>query len=311
MRGLPGKEDLLISTRRSVFIAVFLATAVTAEAQFSRTAVSVNGNDANPCTVASPCRSFSRAISQTIAGGEVIAVDSGGYGPFSVNAAVAVLAAPGVTASMSVQSGNGVFVNAAANDRVFLRNLQIRGVGGATGIQYVSGGQLIVEGVTIVGMTSQGIDVSGTSDLRLQLRDSLIVDSVFNVMLETTTGIADALIERTVSSGGSNAYRADSNSRLVLRDSAAVHGTYGVMVNCGTGTCNAVIENSVIHGQSLTGIRTGGLSGTASARVSNSTITANGLGVGPVSPSTLLTRSNNTFGMNGSDGSFTGTFSGQ
>src|SRR5437588_645215 len=43
-----------------------------------RTFVSANhGNDANPCTVTSPCRNFAAAIAQTAPGGEVIVPDAG------------------------------------------------------------------------------------------------------------------------------------------------------------------------------------------------------------------------------------------
>src|SRR5438876_10812064 len=58
-----------------------------------RSFVSANhGNDANPCTVTLPCRNFAAAIAQTMAGGEVIALDSGGHGPVTGGSSLVLLA---------------------------------------------------------------------------------------------------------------------------------------------------------------------------------------------------------------------------
>jgi hypothetical protein len=64
---------------------LFLFSAAAASALNNRSAVSVSGNDVNPCTTVSPCRSFVAAVAATNAGGEVIAIDSGGYGPFVID----------------------------------------------------------------------------------------------------------------------------------------------------------------------------------------------------------------------------------
>src|SRR5438552_15899232 len=98
------------------------ALAVPAFALNNRSAVSVNGNDANPCTPASPCRSFGAAIAQTNPGGEIIALDSAGYGPFSLSVPLTISGAPGVHAAITATSGIAIQVAAlGANDRVILR----------------------------------------------------------------------------------------------------------------------------------------------------------------------------------------------
>src|SRR5437764_8269889 len=98
---------------------------VTAFATSNRTAVSLSGVDTNPCTVASPCRSFGAAIAQTNPGGELIALDSAGYGPFVIDRAVSVQAAPGIyagiTSSPSTLSGRGITVAAGPTDAVIIR----------------------------------------------------------------------------------------------------------------------------------------------------------------------------------------------
>src|SRR6266700_1968683 len=77
-----------------------------------------SGNDANPCTRTSPCRNFQAAIAQTLPGGEVIALDSGGYGPVTITQAVALIAPAGVYAGISVFSGAGIAINAGPSDVV-------------------------------------------------------------------------------------------------------------------------------------------------------------------------------------------------
>ena len=93
--------------RISLFSLFAFLVAAVATAQNNRSAVAVSGNDLNPCTVASPCRSFAVALAHTVAGGEVIALESGGYGPFTVTQSVTVSGAPGVHAAITATSGNG------------------------------------------------------------------------------------------------------------------------------------------------------------------------------------------------------------
>jgi hypothetical protein len=71
----------MLTTARAVLAAAVLLSFVLridpASAAAQRTFVAVTGNDANPCAVAAPCRSFPAAIAATAAGGEVIVLESG------------------------------------------------------------------------------------------------------------------------------------------------------------------------------------------------------------------------------------------
>src|SRR5438874_2570104 len=110
---------------------LLLLVPLTLHAQINRSAVSVKGLDTNPCTVASPCRSFAQALTQTNRLGEVIAVDSGGFGPVTINKAIKITAAPGVYAGIGVPAGyTGVQVLAPASDVVVVRGLTVIGAGG-------------------------------------------------------------------------------------------------------------------------------------------------------------------------------------
>ena len=55
-----------------------------AHAAAQRTFVSAGGVDNPNCSLAAPCRSFASAIAATLSGGEVIVLDSAGYGPVTI-----------------------------------------------------------------------------------------------------------------------------------------------------------------------------------------------------------------------------------
>jgi hypothetical protein len=87
-----------------VLMLLMVLSAGAAEAA-QRTFVSAgSGSDANPCSRALPCRSFGTAIGQTDSGGEVVVLDSGGYGPVTVTQSVAIIAPPGVHAAVTAFS---------------------------------------------------------------------------------------------------------------------------------------------------------------------------------------------------------------
>src|SRR5438309_4598649 len=111
-----------------------------------RSFVSANhGNDANPCTVTLPCRNFAAAIAQTVAGGEVVVLDSGGYGPVTIGNSISLISPPGVYAGITAFSGPAITINAGASDVVTIRGLTLNGLGGNEGIDFMAGGTLYVQ----------------------------------------------------------------------------------------------------------------------------------------------------------------------
>jgi hypothetical protein len=83
-----------MSTRSLFSFIVLVFLSITVEAA-QRTFVSAgNGSDANACTRQAPCRNFGTAMAQTDSGGEVIVLDSGGYGVVTINQSVSIVAPP-------------------------------------------------------------------------------------------------------------------------------------------------------------------------------------------------------------------------
>jgi hypothetical protein len=129
--------------------------------QASRTWVSGVGDDANPCSRTAPCKTFAGAISKTAAGGEIDALDPGGFGALTITKAITIDGGGGQVASVLVSGTNGIVVQAGPNDVVILRNLRINGIGtGINGIRFLSGKDLNVESCYIFGFTTNGIDIA-------------------------------------------------------------------------------------------------------------------------------------------------------
>jgi hypothetical protein len=120
------------------------------------TFVAWTGNDANSCSLAAPCRAFGAAILQTSANGEVIVLDSAGYGPATITQPVSIIAPPGIYAGISVTSGGaGMTVNTGSG-KVTLRGLTINNIsGGTSGIAFLSGTSLYVDNVIVTNFPTR------------------------------------------------------------------------------------------------------------------------------------------------------------
>jgi hypothetical protein len=79
-----------LATGLAVLAAVLLGGAASAWAQATRTWVSGVGNDVNPCSRTAPCKTFAGAISQTADGGEIDAIDPGGFGAATISKAITI-----------------------------------------------------------------------------------------------------------------------------------------------------------------------------------------------------------------------------
>ena len=126
------------------------ATFISLQAQaVQRTHVSAafgaDSNTASNCSAAAPCRFFAAAMSVTDNNGEVIVLDSGGYGAVTITQSVALIAPTGVYAGISIFPGADGVTIATAGVNVVLRGLTINGQGGNNGIFMTAGNRLTVE----------------------------------------------------------------------------------------------------------------------------------------------------------------------
>src|SRR5512145_3331720 len=84
---------------------ILLLTAVTPALALQRTFVASFGLDTNPCNLPSPCRTFGTAMAATDPNGEIIVLDSAGYGAVSITQSVSIIAPEGIYAGISVFAG--------------------------------------------------------------------------------------------------------------------------------------------------------------------------------------------------------------
>lgn len=158
---------------------VVLAPALAQAAPQPRTFVSAKkGSDAANCSRTSPCRTFGRAIAVTTPGGEVVVLDSGGYGAVTISQAVSLEAPEGIYAGITASTGDAITVAAGVNDVVVLRGLTLTGTSAAgNGITVVSAGTVHVEHCTIRGFTAgNGILATDGSFQLLNLEDTVVAE---------------------------------------------------------------------------------------------------------------------------------------
>ena len=173
---------------------VLLLAAGSAVAQNNRSFVATSGSDANNCSQGNACRSFARAITQTNAGGEIIAINSGGFGTFTVDKSLIIVAPTGVNAAVTATAGDAIVVN-APGATVVLRGLDVNALGGANGIAATDFSALFIENCQVNGFTQDGINVSTLVAAETYVRGCTIRNNAFGGL--SLVGTQKAIVERT------------------------------------------------------------------------------------------------------------------
>ncbi|HSD47858.1 MAG TPA: hypothetical protein VLB87_14620, partial [Pyrinomonadaceae bacterium] len=186
---------------------LFLAATVVAHGQPARAFVSSAGSDANDCSRSTPCRNFQRAHDAVASGGEVVALDSAGYGAVSITKSVTITGEGVHAAATSPSTGGNVVSVNGAGITVVLRNLQIQSHPTAVsgnGIFARNFGVLHVENCTVraalVGLFFLPNTADGTPARKLFVKDSVLRnngDAGIFLANAADTGTLNATIERT------------------------------------------------------------------------------------------------------------------
>jgi hypothetical protein len=246
-----------------------------ASAQTATTYVSSSGNDQNPCTAVSPCRTLQEALAKTAPGGQVYALDSANYGYVNISASVSIISGRGTTGVLATSNITGVNINAANSDSITLRGLDIDGTGsGATGVQFTSGASLNIENSVISGFAN-GINFQPSGSSSLLVSRTVISNNAIGIDLH----------------GGATTNSVLNNVKLVE------NGTAIATLGAGrTAAANVALQNSVIANNSTVGIAGGAFSAIS---VSRSSITNNAIGVQAQTASSRVNLSNSTIAGNG------------
>ncbi len=238
-----------------------------------RTFVSTNGNDSSvSCSLASPCRSFTKAIMVTDTNGEIVALDSGGYGRVTIDRSVSIIAPPGIYAGISVFSGeNGIDVN-TPGVTVVLRGLFINGQGGDIGIHFVNGAELHVDGCTISHLQSYGINASAGT---MYVHDTSIHDNGGSgILLNGGNANLDRL---RIEKNGTLGINVIGTARVAVRDSFIVDNL-NIGLSAVAGPLTRIdVESTTIANNAVGGVVVSGSVGNkAEVTLNRGTIARNG-----------------------------------
>ncbi len=284
-----------------------------AHAQLTKIFVASFGSDANDGSRGAPKRTFQAAHDAVAAGGEVVALDTAGYGALSITKSVGVTVPAGITGFITLTSGAAIKVNtAAATDTVTLRGLSINAVnksGAPRGILVSNADTVSVSDCTISGYTN-GIDFSPSaaatllvtgSALRANSSNGIVVASFAsgNVQL-VVTDCELSFSQGAVTVVGSNT--SGVTHRVVLSNTAVV-GNTGQAIAI-SGPTDVVLQNCTLSANAEA-IRVSNL---ATIRVDGCAVTGNITGLFNNLGGNLLSRGNNTVEDNTTNGAFTGTY---
>jgi hypothetical protein len=296
-------------------LGLFLCACVVASpahAQATRTWVSGVGNDANPCSRTAPCKTWAGAISKTATGGEIDALDPGGFGTVTITKSITLDGGGGQVASTLVSGTPGMTIS-AAGAVVIIRNVRFNGLlqtgaAGTIGINVLSAARVAFENDDIFGFgtgSGQGGIViapsAGTVDVNVQ--NTSIYDCQIGVLSKPTGGATVNLtiehsyldnnmggglrVDGTGGSGTSNVAVTDSSMSL--------NGGNGAIAISGPGTTNLDIMRGVMAGNGQNGVvANNSAGGTSTVTVGSSILSHNVVGAWSiVSTATLDSYKNN------------------
>jgi len=253
------------------------------QAQASRTWVSGVGDDVNPCSRTAPCKTFAGAISKTATGGEIDALDPGGFGSVTITKSLTIDGGEGQNASVLVSGTNGIVVS-AGGAVVTLRNLSINGLvnsasQGINGIRVTAVGMLHVEHCNIMGFSQNGIDIEVGAATAADVFDTNSNDNnASGFFASSTSGRVQVTIDRSRFDDNSTGVFAGNNSGISVRDSQASNNSIGFCVQGSAGTPSLNITNSMAANNPTAGIQAGGLGALSTARISGVSLFDDGVG---------------------------------
>lgn len=243
---------------RIVFLlAVFFALphfVAPAAAQATRTWVSGVGDDANPCSRTSPCKTFAGAISKTAAGGEISVLDPGGFGAVTITKSISIVA-DGDLGGILAAGTNGIIVNAGATDVINLSGIEIHGASktgspGLSGVKVIAAGRVNILDCFIHDFSNAAIEVVPTAiAAKVAVDRTQITNVAFGVLAKPTGSVgAFASLTRSSVRGASTAgVKADGAAARVVVSETVIDGATTDFVVANSGSTVSFGNNTVTN----------------------------------------------------------------
>jgi len=189
----------------------------------NRTFVSTNGSDLNNCTVSAYCRTLAAALALTNPEGEIVMVDSGGYGAATITQPV-VITAIDTDASITATSGNALTINTTGNVTITGLNLYGAAAIGNDGILVQAVGFLRLYNVQIQDFANNGIEFTASGNLAVY--DSKVNDSGQSGLL-LQNAAAQAYVHNTDFDNNTFAGAASFSGNMTIAESSAHYNGVG------------------------------------------------------------------------------------
>jgi hypothetical protein len=303
------------STKVSFFslllTALFVSAAIApAHAQATRTWISGVGDDANPCSRTAPCKTWAGAISKTATGGEIDALDPGGFGALTITKSITIDGGGGQVASVLTVGTPGITIN-GANSVVILRNLDFNGLlnngtPGTSGVQIIQAARVVLEHDTIFGFgnaTGQGgVVIAPSTAVNVEIKDTSVYNNNVGIFDKPTGGatvnltVEHSYFDNNVGggiridgTGGGTTNAAITDTSMSLNNGNGIIAISGSSGNTNVDLIRDVIANNVQSGVEANA--SGG--GASTVTVGGSILSHNAVGAWNNNAATLLSYGNN------------------
>jgi hypothetical protein len=314
---------------RAAVAAVALLLPCASHAQLFRAYLASDGNDANPCTLAQPCRLLQAALAAVASGGQIWILDSANSNtaPVAIAKSVSILAIPGAVGSVVATGGDAITV-AAGGVTVVLRNLAIGpfpGTAGASGLT-VTAGTVTLEDCVVANLGDIGVNVAGPATVRVigsairgnasagivvslgaratVHRSNVAGNGNFGIQVPaveavtTRVDISETLVEGHTHGVVAQAQAVNADLRVSVVDSRIVNNSqYGILAQANSGKALVVARGNLVSGNGNAGI--GAVSG-GTIHASRNTVTGNAIGL-QMFGATFKSAKNNEVYSNGTE----------
>lgn len=292
-------------------VALLASLCAIAQAQATRTWVSGVGDDVNPCSRTAPCKTFAGAISKTAAGGEIDALDPGGFGAVTITKNITLDGTHGAGFGSILASGvNGVNVNDSASGSpntivVTLRNLSINGAGttlGLNGVNFTSGRRVNIEGCNIFNFSNSGVNanLNTINGGFVNIVNSHIYNTNRGVTLVNAQAFVTGVITNSsIANQAGDGVRVGTNGHATLDGSSVTFCNVGINMfgaaGTGAGTTSNLINSNISH--NATGLANNG----GTSRLGGSSFVENNNAI-----TMTVNQAVKTFGTNNIEGTISG-----
>jgi hypothetical protein len=222
--------------------------------QATRTWVSGVGDDVNPCSRTAPCKTFAGAFSKTAVGGEINAIDPGGFGAITINKSITI-DGQGPMAGILALNQTGIIIN-GAGITVNLRNLTINGANGTigSGIRIINAAAVNIDNVRIQNFAGSsnnngsGIVIATAADVRVTVTNSDLYNNFFvGIHSIPTAGTVTLVVDNVrVSRGDFSSIQLQRNTNAFINRATLTNSRTAAGVTAEQSTVTANISNSLI-----------------------------------------------------------------